>query len=497
MVFTSLLAFYIFFKLKFHTPEYSSELISIYFLLALTYLVTFFYVLGIRRVENITLFASSQTVYDILFVTTLIYVLKTPDSIFNILYSVIIFFSSLLFQRGGAWLTACLCTISFSLYLTYNPIVDSERHLYVLFINNFIFFLVAYATGTLSEQLKMTGMRLKEKESFTQTVIHNLTNGLIVSDQSEHIIFMNPAAESIFSKTKSELLHKKISEVLPSLELDQKSQDTEYLVNDEKKVLEIFQSVFKDAEGKEIGKILIVQDRTQIKCLEEKIRMSDKLAAVGKLAAGIAHEIRNPLASVSGSLQLLKKSAHVDEDDKKLMNIMLKETERLNTLITELLAFVRPAEIRPTRIKIKEFIEEMFSAFRQHPLYQKKIQLHHEGKEDVFFYIDGEKFKQILWNILINSAQAIEDEGDIFIEWEDKDSVQLLTIRDTGGGINTEIKEKIFDPFFTTKEGGTGLGLATTYKIIEAHGGDIAVESESGKGTSFILSLPKRGGVNG
>ena len=246
-----------------------------------------------------------------------------------------------------------------------------------------------------------------------------------------------------------------------------------------------------------MGTIYVLQDRTQIKSLEEKIRISDKLAAIGKLAAGIAHEIRNPLASISGSLQLLKKSHEKDKDDQKLMNIMLKETERLNTLITELLAYVRPVEIRPRKTNMKEFIEDMIQSFQQQALYKKSIHFHCEGSDSTFFYIDNEKFKQVLWNMFINSAQALKGEGDIFIQWYEIDAIQLLTIKDTGIGIAAENKGKIFDPFFTTKEGGTGLGLATTYKLIEAHGGHISVESEVGRGTTFTLSLPKKGGVHG
>jgi len=146
---------------------------------------------------------------------------------------------------------------------------------------------------------------------------------------------------------------------------------------------------------------------------------------------------------------------------------------------------------------MKEFIEDMIQSFQQQALYKKSIHFHCEGSDSTFFYIDNEKFKQVLWNMFINSAQALKGEGDIFIQWYEIDAIQLLTIKDTGIGIAAENKGKIFDPFFTTKEGGTGLGLATTYKLIEAHGGHISVESEVGRGTTFTLSLPKKGGVHG
>ncbi len=495
-VVTSLLAFFIFFKLKTPSEQVSTQLIAVYFLLAITYLSNFIYALFLKRIQNIRLFVGSQIIYDVLFTTALLYFVKTPESIFNILYPVTIIFASLLFQRTGALLTANFCTICFSLYLIYNPIIDSQRHLYVLFINNFIFYLIALASGTLSEQLKITGIKLKEKESFTSAIVDNITSGLLTVDTDNTITYYNKAATDITGKSFEKVFGRKIERVFPEFAVVLETYtdpatrpEITYKKDDETLSLGVFVSPLNDFEGHTKGKILIFQDFTQLKKMEEDMRISDKLAAVGKLAAGIAHEIRNPLASMSGSIQVLKKSLPLKEDDQRLMNIILKETERLNNLITEFLTFVKPSGIRKAKVQFKKFVEETVDTLKINPNFQKNITIHTEG-EDTALFIDPEKFKQILWNLLINSSQAMPEGGDVYISWNKNTHFSILKVKDTGGGIPEDIRNKVFDPFFTTKEGGTGLGLATVYKIVEAHRGRIHVVSSVNKGTTFIIEIP-------
>ncbi|MBI2609378.1 MAG: PAS domain S-box protein [Deltaproteobacteria bacterium] len=501
-VITSLLAFFIFFKLKATTThlttEISRNLIAVYFLLTITYLVSFFYAIYLNRVKNVVAYISSQIGYDIIFVTALIYLLNTPESIFNILYSVTIILASLVFQRSGALLTACFCTICFSLYLIYNPIIDSQRHLYVLFINNFTFFLVAIASGTMADQLKNIGIKLKEKESFTDAILDNMSSGLLTINAQSEITYYNAAAQEITGKSYQEVYNYKLSQIFPEFaeflrkKVDPKTRpEIKYMREGSILSLGIVSSPLKDHENATKGQIIIFQDLTKLKKMEEEMRVSDKLAAVGKLAAGIAHEIRNPLASMSGSIEMLKTNIHMSQEDKKLMDIALKETERLNTLITEFLTFVKPSVLRKEKIKIKEYIENMIATFKINPQFKKNISITTKGK-DIEFYFDPERGKQILWNLLINASQAMREGGTIEISWNEDQNKNILCIKDHGCGIPENIREKIFDPFFTTKEGGTGLGLATVYKIIEAHGGRIDVTSKVNQGTTFNIEFPNK-----
>ena len=494
-VISSLLAFFIFFKLKSYTPSLSQPLISVYFLLALTYLINFFFVITLQKIKNLEIYVGAQIVYDIVFTTALLWLLQAPDSIYNILYAMAIIFASLLFQRTGALLAACFCTICFSLLVMSYPFIESQNRLLVLFLNNSIFYIVALASGTVADQLRITGIKLKEKESFTETILDNISSGLLTVDMQNKIVYFNKAATEITDTARDKALNQKLKNIFPEFHEflkenhDERSRPEIAFEKEEQKLhLGAVASTLKDHQGNTTGQILIFQDLTKLKKMEEDMRISDKLAAVGKLAAGIAHEIRNPLASMSGSIQVLQRTLPLDEDDKKLMNIILKETERLNSLITEFLTFVRPSAIQKKKVNISKIMDEIIQTVKINPKFQKKINISLEG-ESVEGFFDPEKFKQIFWNLLLNSSQAMPEGGDIHISWKNKNSKSSIKISDTGEGIAPEIREKIFDPFFTTKEGGTGLGLATVYKIIEAHGGQIRVESEKGKGTTFTLEL--------
>ncbi len=494
-VISSLLAFFIFFKLKSYNQSLSDPLISVYFLLALTYLVNFFFVIAQEKIKNLEIYVGAQIVYDIIFTTALLWFLQAPDSIYNILYAMAIIFASLLFQRTGALLAACFCTICFSLLVMSYPFIESQARLLVLFLNNSIFYIVALASGTVADQLRITGIKLKEKESFTETILDNISSGLLTIDMQNRIVYYNKAAVDITGKSRKEVLGQKLKNTFPEFhEFGKENHDErtrpEIVFEKEGQTLYLgaVASTLKDHQGNTTGRIIIFQDLTKLKKMEEDMRISDKLAAVGKLAAGIAHEIRNPLASMSGSIQVLQRTLPLQKDDQKLMNIILRETERLNSLITEFLTFVRPSAIQKKKVNINKIMDEITQAVKINPKFQKNITLSLEG-EDTETYLDPEKFKQIFWNLLINSCEAMPEGGDIIISWSKKKNKTIIRVSDTGEGITADIREKIFDPFFTTKEGGTGLGLATVYKIVEAHGGQIRVESEKGKGTTFILEL--------
>jgi len=348
----------------------------------------------------------------------------------------------------------------------------------------------------MAEQLKTVGIKLKEKESFTDAIIDNISSGLLTVDMNDNITYYNKSAELITGKPYNEIYNRKIKDVFPEFSsfLKQKHDSSfrpeiTYDKEGKKLFLGAVSSKLKDHEEATKGKIIIFQDLTKLKQMEEDIRISDRLAAVGKLAAGIAHEIRNPLASMSGSIQLLQKHISMSEEDQKLMGIVLKETERLNVLITEFLTFVRPSKLKKKKVMIKNFIDEIVSAIQVNPDFQKDIKISSSGK-DINFYIDTEKCKQILWNLLINASQAMPHGGEITISWHQNEDTSTLEIKDTGNGIPEKIKESIFDPFFTTKEGGTGLGLATVYKIVESHRGHIHVTSEETLGTTFAIEFP-------
>jgi two-component system sensor histidine kinase PilS (NtrC family) len=231
------------------------------------------------------------------------------------------------------------------------------------------------------------------------------------------------------------------------------------------------------------------------------------MAAVGLLAAGMAHEIRNPLASLSGSIQILKSELTLDDHQKHLMEITLRESERLNALITDFLLFAQPPQTHKIPYPMQRILEETIDLFTHSPSYHQGIHIQRPSvHEEIHASVDPDQMKQVFWNLLINAAQSMSNGGEIHVRMGRGNdggvtdlplSSQLrggewakISIIDSGNGMAQEEKEKIFEPFFTTKENGTGLGLSIVHKIIENHNGLIKVESEVGRGSTFTVYLP-------
>ena len=240
---------------------------------------------------------------------------------------------------------------------------------------------------------------------------------------------------------------------------------------------------------------MIFQDLTELREMETRLKREERLAAVGRLAAGIAHEIRNPLASISGSIEMLREGKGVAAEDSRLMNIILRETDRLDGLITEFLQYVKPMKRRAAKVQMLDVLRETIEALRAT-----------DGGRDVTFVLpdgplaavrgDRDQLKQVVWNLLLNAMQATGGKGRVEVRATnsrlgEQGEVMLLEVRDDGVGIPPEEIGRIFEPFFTTKERGTGLGLAMVHKIVEAHEGHIEVESQAGKGATFLVVLPR------
>jgi two-component system sensor histidine kinase PilS (NtrC family) len=264
--------------------------------------------------------------------------------------------------------------------------------------------------------------------------------------------------------------------------------------NGSKAILGFTATILKDDRDDVRGIILTFQDITRLTEMEEQMRRQERLATVGSLAAGIAHEIRNPLASLSGSIQMLQGDLDLKGDSKHLMDIVLRETDRLNTIITEFLDYARPRSSARERVDLVSLMQETIDMFRNSRDFHAGIDVRCDLAPRLIVSGDAQRLRQVFWNLLINAAQAIEGGGSVSVSaapgsGELADHV-LVRISDSGCGIPAESLENIFDPFFTTKTNGTGLGLAIVYRIIIDHGGAIDVKSEQGKGTIVTIRLP-------
>ena len=237
------------------------------------------------------------------------------------------------------------------------------------------------------------------------------------------------------------------------------------------------------------------------------------MATIGQFAAGIAHEIRNPLTSLSGSIQVLKGELELKGTNRHLMDIILRESERLNNLITDFLLFAQPPKISKEKMDIGQVIDETLQLFKNSPGHNRAIKIVKELKREIFVLGDQYQLKQLFWNLFINAAQIMPNGGELKVKLETANAAGTsgrfqggkgremtpfakISVSDTGNGINPDEKEKIFEPFFTTKEGGTGLGLAIVHRIVENHDGFISVNSQRNKRTTFEIFLSMKGILN-
>jgi two-component system, NtrC family, sensor histidine kinase PilS len=245
--------------------------------------------------------------------------------------------------------------------------------------------------------------------------------------------------------------------------------------------------------GPEGARVLLFQDVTKLLHLEEKLKQNEKLAAVGQLAAGIAHEIRNPLASMSASIEMLKDSfpeASVKGENRRLMEIAIREIDRLNLLITEFLDFVKPEKLKLVDVDLPGLLGDVVLAVRGSKDAKDRVTFHEEFTASAARG-SAEKLKQVVYNLVVNAVQAMGKGGEVRVGCASVNAQRVkFWVQDQGHGMSEDVLAHLYEPFFTTKDKGTGLGLATAYKIIEAHHGEIRVTSKPGAGTRFEIWLP-------
>ncbi|MGQ9508494.1 MAG: two-component system sensor histidine kinase NtrB [Thermodesulfobacteriota bacterium] len=512
-----------------------------YFFVGLFYLVTIGYAFLLNRIKNLRRFTQFQLLIDHLFIAGLIYFTGGKESYFPITYIFTIIGSSILFYRQGAFLSASLSTLLYGLililqlYRLINPLgepftYEASQIFYSLILYMSAFYIVAFLSSAISEELQKKKRELFQKqvdynqlEAFNRNVIQSLDSGLLTVDRNGRINFLNRTAERILHRKEEELRNQTIYNIFPKIgevieEMRNKTSqelpeyqryETILTDGDGRKIYLGFSiSSLTNAEGETIGHTLIFQDITRFKEMEEQMKRFDRMAAIGSLAAGLAHEIRNPLASLSGSIQILKSELSLDESQNHLMEIILRESERLNALISDFLLFAQPPQTRLQSVEIEKILEETLELFTHSPSCHEGIRVIWPNSGRIGkVSVDPDQIRQVFWNLLINASQSLSNGGEIRIHIEkgnpslwrsplpfssSKFTTQWvkISIEDTGVGIPPEEKEKIFEPFYTTKENGTGLGLSIVHKIIENHKGSIRVESKVGKGSTFTIFLP-------
>jgi len=343
---------------------------------------------------------------------------------------------------------------------------------------------------------------LKHMETYTQNVVESMPNGLISLDREGHIETFNHNAARLLGVHPGSVKGKLINEVLPSCDLkkvlnltsDILEEQMECHRNDGRIVpVSLTASHLKDEDGNDKGTVLILRDLREIKTLEKEIERSERLASLGRMAAGIAHEIRNPLSSIKGFAQYFRNKFAPQSEDWNYAVMMAKEVDRLNRVIQELLSFARPQEPNLQFVEIYPLIQHALKLI-QSDLREKQIdvKVNQAGTQALFALTDSDMLIQVFLNLFINSMEAMKEKGQLTIAVTEQQNHIVIEICDTGSGITSEHVSRIFDPFYTTKKGGTGLGLAIVYRLIEQMQGEIEVNSQINHGATFIVRLRKK-----
>ena len=506
-----------------------------YLLIATLYFLTFIYVILLKLIKNLIQLAYSQLLADTLFITAIIYSTGGIESIFSFLYILTIINGSMILYRKGGMTIASSSSILYGLLLDLHyygvihpfgsPVshfVDYQRSyiFYIIIVNIAAFYCVAFLSSFLSEQIRKSRVELEAKqddiiklEALNEWIIRSITSGLITLDDQNRIILFNPAAEKLFNRQANKIIGKNVIETLPFLK-DQIGDNLRILVQDTTRFIDINYkgegvdsrfirlsiSPLMLSDGDHKGQILIFQDMTDIKKIEEEMKKVEGLALIGELAAGIAHEIRNPMASISGSIQMLKESHGADDVNSRLMDIILREINRLNHLVNDFLLFARPKSMNFHVFDLNQMIVDALELFKNSGKWNQNMRLETDFQGTILLESDPEQIKQVLWNIFINAVDEMPDGGLLCVSTEKFEMLDIsrpnqkgvkIVLKDTGKGFREEIVPHLFTPFFTTKAGGAGLGLAIVKRIVEGLKGKVSGKNHPDGGAVVTVLLPQ------
>lgn len=508
---------------------------SAYFIIIITYLLSFLYLLIMKRIKSLEANVYIQAICDVTLITILVYVTGGVESVYSVLYPLVIIYSALFLAKKGGVVIASASSILYGLlldleyYSVIHPIhspswdygFSAGYTLSRIFIHILSFYIVALLTSFVVEQEKSARSLLAEKESefhqldlLHRSIIESVGAGIITINLQGDIKSFNRAASEITGLSFSRVKNKKIDNIFPGfseiLEMIKNEKRDEGRINrneilvsgkDNRNIVLGFSvSPLIDSKDRKIGEIVIFQDLTASKDMEREVERSKSLALIGEMAAGLAHEIRNPLASLCGSIQMLQKNLELDKTDERLMRIILRGRDQLENLVRNFLLLARPNLDGRQEINIKYLMDDILESLRHSPDWHENIKVVMALSDQTGIYGNMTEIKQALWNLVLNAVQSMSNSGRLKIETrpvilDNLKEYLEIRISDNGCGIEKDDSSKIFEPFYTTKERGTGLGLAIVNRIVESHGGKIRIESELEKGTGCILLLPRNKGA--
>jgi len=514
------------------TAPGSFPLDPIFFLLALIFALTISYAITLRFVERHRWLVDVQLAGDALIVSAFIYFTGGITSSFSSLYVLPIVAASVVQYRRGGVLVAAFSTVLYSgLVLWQYFAVSGFLHDswlasnnvglpapsaagYIVAMNVFGFVAVAVLSGSLAEGARTAGARLEiastriaDMQALNEHVINSLPSGLATTDTSQRILTFNHAAQTITGLAPGAVFGRPIADVLQlppplleALETDAngvaaRRVEFRYRTADGRDIEIGLGATHLETPGGRAGLLFTFQDVTSIKKLERDVRIQQRLAAVGEMAAGIAHEIRNPLASMSGSIQILRQELPLSAEQEQLMDIVLRESERLNTTIGSFLAYARPQRFAIARFDVRRALNDTALLLRNSAevLEGHVIDVDLPAGE-LWYEADEGQIKQIVWNLATNGLRAMPAGGRLRLTGavEPGSEGVAITVEDEGIGIPADELDRLFQPFHGTFAKGSGLGLAIVHRIVADYSGEIQVSSRPGAGTTVSVRLPAR-----
>ena len=498
--------------------------VFVYFFLFLSFSVDFIYFYFHEKIKNKTAFYWLFLFMDAVLMTVCL------SAVIPVLYPVLVFIymlhivsAGILGQYKGAFAQAFFISFLFSWILILNPegagVGTGESLVFSFLLNNLGFLVVAGLSGFFGHQsnkmqwsLKLADKVVDELGNLNELIVKNIDMGLFILDEEAFVIHSNHTALDILSLPSSfsapvHIVFPELREyIVSNKDLATNRLEVEYQKGDDKKTIEIFISpIVAGMENKANKYLILFQDCTKIKDIQRSVQEKERFASIGRMAAGIAHELRNPLSSIGGSIQLLDVEKKGSAENKRLMDITLREISRLNKIIGDFLDYAKEESIDHTEdvgaalssvkemesININSILEELLDSVRVSSKWEH-ITHHYILKSHGLIQGQEDRFKQILWNIIKNACEAMEDQekGQLEVETFDDNEWVVIAVKDTGVGIDDEDLPHIYEPFFSKKSKGTGLGMAITRKLVLLFEGHILYEKRKGGGTICTLRFP-------
>jgi len=488
-------------------------------LIVALYFLTIIYAFLLDRIKAYFTFAYFQIFMDVAAINVLIYLTGGIESWFSFIMLLTVMSANAVLNRKAGYVIATFSSILYGvmidlqyyklLPIKYDPALNEKDFLYNIFVHIAAFYMMAFLSGYLSSRLEKTTRDLEQTDSdlkelslFNRELIENIPSGIFTTGIDGRILIFNKAAEDITGITREKASNLKITAIFPFINPpipplpkggEGGLERIEGVIGQQTgdgRIINLTISPRVDVTGVKIGFIGIFQDITRVKKMEMDIKHKEKWAAIGELSANIAHEIRNPLASLKGAIEMLREDRAAKEQKERLTEIALKEMDRLNGIITDFLMYSTPRAAEFTALDLNLVLDDTLELLKNTASARKDISITKDFAGPLFVNADRQKMQQVFLNLGMNALEAMPDGGELSVSTKRSSRSFEVVFKDTGIGISQKNLEKIFYPFFTTKDEGTGLGLAIAYRIIEEHKGKINVISNLGEGAAFKVIIP-------